>query len=300
MKKATRAVRAYWWNPRREPKPLLSEVVTAGPAWASAAIHGGHLFNNFGDSFAADLLHWITSRPVQWCSLDNADVISTGSVIERSVSHSSSAYIFGSGLRGPTRESFPIDAARIIGVRGRLTSEALGLPGHLAMGDPGLLCSQIYGLSARQDEHSVIALVPHFRMFHAPDFRRIHQVLSSRGEVKVVNPTRSAREVAAELASSRIVVSASLHGIIFADSLGVPVVAWSQILRHGESDFKYSDYSSMLGHSLIWASSSQLVEAENFETVLKLAESRSSAIQDQLSSTCSRIRSRADVLRALL
>jgi len=153
--------------------------------------------------------------------------------------------VLGSGLRDG--EALAVDdevAARIAFVRGRLTARALGLPASRAAGDPGLLVRSL--LPTRRRLRSGVLVLPHFMEYGSRSTRRALNFFVSAGHT-VTHPARPPLEVAESVARADLLLTSSLHGMVFAHALGTPV----QLVTFGESPvqppFKYRDYLSVFG-----------------------------------------------------
>lgn len=154
-------------------------------------------------------------------------------------------------------------------VRGRVTLERLrGLTGldldDVAVGDPGLLASKIY--PAKSPAFRICGIIPHHAELAAikrsddtvaleresgilqdstvkamPLFERLAK--SIPGAV-VLNPESPPKTVIGRISECEAVLSSAMHGLIVADSFGIPnmrVVA-SESLMGG--DYKFKDYYS--------------------------------------------------------
>lgn len=256
------ALRAYWWNPRREGRSMLGESLKAGAAWAAVVGGGGGLFRNFGDTYSSDFLSYATGRSIVWGDLRHASVVCVGSLLERVISSGANVTVLGTGFRSVPSRLASFEQLRVVGVRGLLSCGILGLSSSYAVGDPGLACRRVYSLSSMNRVDGRIGVVPHFRMLGGTSWRCVPWFLEMNNDVAVINPGLPPRLVAERIAGCSLVVSASLHGLIFADSLGVPAVAWRGALENGESEFKYSDYSSILDQGVVWAGSSTLCSVD--------------------------------------
>lgn len=160
--------------------------------------------------------------------------------------------VWGSGLIRPLTEAEVASRKKlrdvsIHAVRGRLTREhlieTLGWDVPAIYGDPALLLPRFYQpVGPKTDD---IAFTPHG--VHRKYFDR---PLSP--SVKNVHVRRDFRDVSDAIASSRAVVSTSLHGLITAQAYGVPWI-WLNIENHalwGE-EFKFNDFFSTLDtHSI--------------------------------------------------
>lgn len=142
--------------------------------------------------------------------------------------------IWGTGVNGKiTETSYNFTELDVRAVRGPLTREFL-LKRSIACpevyGDPGLVLvrflPEVTDLSEKPGNG--IAIIPNFNDFD--DFRN---------RDGVINPRLPLFDVVESIAKSEFVIASSLHGIVIAESLGIP----AQLLasRH-EPRFKYEDY----------------------------------------------------------
>ena len=104
-------------------------------------------------------------------------------------------------------------------VRGPRTAAALGLPSHLALGDPAILLPEV-GL---QDvsKGNEIGFMPHFESAA----RGAWGEATRHAGIRLIDPRDPPRKVLAEIAGCRVLLSEALHGVIAADALRVPWVA---------------------------------------------------------------------------
>lgn len=106
------------------------------------------------------------------------------------------------------------------------------------MGDPGLLASELVAVEPNRYD---LGVVPHWS-----DTKLAERF--SRYNPLVIYPTQHPLEVIRQIGSCRKIVSSSLHGIVVADSFGIPRRAeiFSQATREG-GKFKFLDYSTVIG-----------------------------------------------------
>ncbi|PFG30433.1 polysaccharide pyruvyl transferase [Paramicrobacterium agarici] len=202
-------VEAYWWD--------------------------GH--PNFGDALTPWLLRHFGFIPVH-AEFHRAQVIGVGSLMQF-VPRDYSGLIWGTGLISDAPVTLP--SAEPLAVRGPLTQRALGADGSVALGDPGLLASRV--LRRPRVTHR-LGIVPHGSHFDDAHFRRI--ALTHPKDVMLIDVARSPAAVIRDIASCAAIVSTSLHGVIIADSYGIPA-CWTMlepVLIGG--DFKFLDHESVV------------------------------------------------------
>jgi len=162
------------------------------------------------------ILHWADRRSIVW---------GTG-FLSREVA-----------LRNPP--------AAIAAVRGHLTAERLrqmGLAAPSVLGDPGVLVADLYRPEAR-DKHGA-GLVPHYVDLDHPYVEEARQA-----GVTLIDPRWPLERYLDAMACCEVILSSSLHGIVFAHAYGIPA-AWVTLSAkvHG-AGFKFRDYYSSVGVS---------------------------------------------------
>lgn len=196
-------------------------------------------FPNFGDA----LTPWLFSRVgivARHRKPSSAFVAGVGSILEMLPS-TYAGYVWGSGLLKDEEKSLP--NARFLAVRGPLTRDRLGAPGSVILGDPGLLVGAF--VPQGRTRRWKLGLVPHH--YHQGDEIWRRAQAERPRDVKVIDVRRGATSVVREIAECERVLSTSLHGLIVADSLGVPA-CWSSpqpVLWGGT--YKFRDHEGALG-----------------------------------------------------
>lgn len=129
-------------------------------------------------------------------------------------------------------------------VRGPLTLQELIKAGVVDGGsrplffDPAILTPLLYPhLKDVSRQKGKTLLIPHYA-----DLLRVRAWLKKTGvSLEVVNPLDHPLKVAKQIAQSERVISSSLHGMILADALSVPVVPL-RVEGNREPFFKFADY----------------------------------------------------------
>lgn len=196
---------------------------------------------NFGDLLTPFLLRRHGFAPILR-EQSEAELFAVGSVIH----HTPAGFrglIWGSGLPFADR-TLDLTDARVLLVRGRLTAAAAGRH-DIPLGDPGLILGD--HLRSHPAARHDVGIVPH--LYHRsanPDIDRLSRMKGSQ----VINVQRHPLLVAHQIAQCRAVLTTSLHGLIVADSLGIPAV-WAMAnpsVPGGE--FKFCDHESVMGLSV--------------------------------------------------
>lgn len=213
-----RAIKLYWWRNR-----------------------DGTI--NYGDDISPFIVERISGRPVEHTSLERCDLIATGSLLDRAAMRRwkrlarlnfRPLFVWGSGSLQPlppAPRNLVVEA-----VRGPRTRDAMGLPRTLPIGDPALLLSAFIN---RPQKRYRWGIIPHVSDRNHPMVAELQYQPGAR-VIDLTDPDTVG--TAALIASCHFVASSSLHGLITADSFGVPNV-WlklSDALDGG--DWKFVDY----------------------------------------------------------
>lgn len=140
-------------------------------------------------------------------------------------------------------------------VRGPLTKKVLEEYGHKCpevFGDPAILMPLIYNPNLEQKKGKLI--IPQF--ISEREFRKKHP-----NERMISMNTNDYQLVIDEIVSSDIIYTSSLHGIILAETYGVPAVFFRGLPKY--KDFKYYDWYSSTGRS-------DVVLSDTYEEALKV------------------------------
>jgi pyruvyltransferase len=197
---------------------------------------------NFGDLLTPFLLRHYGFTPI-WSSARLAEAVLVGSILS-TLPEDYSGYIIGCGLVQDQTRSFK--KAKILALRGELTRQRIGAPAGTALGDPGLLISRFIG--KRRPKRYVLGIIPHYADRGDP---RIHKiVLRDPDNIAVIDVQRRPIDVIHEIDECEFILSSSLHGIVAADSLGIPngwMLLSENVIGGG---FKFSDYASASGSKM--------------------------------------------------
>ncbi len=191
---------------------------------------------NFGDDLSRVIVEKILGHSVKYRSLesDGKLLLAAGSILHYA---RDGDVIWGSGFRENPLSENRFSHLHVRAVRGPKTREFL-----LKM---GINCPEIYGDPAVLMSY----LFPEFKQ-EAPIYDYI--IIPNIGEIQcflgyknIVLPTRPWQEIVKKMMQSRLVISSSLHGIIVAESFGIPArllkMTWIEPL------LKYQDYYESSG-----------------------------------------------------
>ena len=157
--------------------------------------------------------------------------------------------IWGSGfIQGDFYRLRPYRPLEVLALRGKLSlsilESAIGQPLHdVVLGDPGLLISRLF------DNHIVpkrykLGIIPHYSDANNP---LIEDIIQANNGCHRINILDKPNVVIADIAQCERIVSTALHGLIAADSLGIPnrwIKVSDEVRGRG---FKFHDYYSTFG-----------------------------------------------------
>lgn len=192
--------------------------------------------DNVGDTLGPAIVNIIASRKgcSRWRSGFKCRVFAVGSTLHYADDND---VVWGAGVNGKIpEEAHRFRALDVRAVRGPRTKQFLqrrGVSCPDVFGDPGVLCSTLWPVESSSSQER-ITYVPHFR----EDMSR-HKG-SELKVLQVLSPFSNMFRFFETVASSSLVLSSSLHGIVIAESYGVPAILVEN--ESGETLFKYADY----------------------------------------------------------
>ena len=214
---------------------------------------------NFGDEITKDIILKLFGYNSVWVKVDECELIGAGSVIESTIRDAGEnrINIWGSGFIGPG-ENYrlsEIGNLNFRAVRGKISRERLG-SSNIPLGDPGLLVNLVYKRSNRND--GKIGVVVHYVDEDLPIVKKI----KSDDRFTVINPIDDPQNVAIKITACGLILSSSLHGLVFADSFGIANahIKLSDNVVGGE--YKFKDYYSALNRDYIPADINRIFDAK--------------------------------------
>ncbi|MCL4758101.1 MAG: polysaccharide pyruvyl transferase family protein [Rhodocyclaceae bacterium] len=209
------------------------------------AVHWASSKPNFGDVLSPLICARVSGREIVWAPPERCDVLALGSLMQRLKERfwTHRVHVWGSGF---IDEPVPHASRHYYhAVRGRLTRDAVqGLPDDLVLGDPGLLAHLLVEGRALPAQRQRVLVIPHYKDRDHPELAELARRVPG---VRVIDVFTPALEILDAIRASEFVFASAMHGLIAADSLGVPN-AWLRLsgaLRGGA--FKFRDYYSAFG-----------------------------------------------------
>ena len=219
------------WNPRRGGRRAVF----------SPNREARRRVDNFGDLLGPEIVRRLCRRlqiDPDASSKPPRRLLAVGSILKLA---RDGDVVWGVGVNGKSLDhDFSRRRLDVRAVRGPLTAEVLGANGHdvpAAYGDPGLLVGRLWdraeltGGRGRGD----VCVIPNF-----------HDFLGRPADPRAIDPRLPLPEILAAIAGSRLVVGSSLHGVVVAESMGIPA---RFVRADGEPAFKYRDYLGATGRA---------------------------------------------------
>jgi len=205
---------------------------------------------NFGDTISKTVAGYVSGRPVVWAKPKECDVFGIGSILQiarrthrGARPDGSKPWIWGSGCMGGLRKDFKGFVQFSI-VRGPVTASLMNVDMDV-FGDPGILIADAMAEDISPADR--IGLVPHHSQLGDPAFA---QLVAKEPALKLIDVRKDALEVCREIASCCYVISSSLHGLVVADSFGVPNTWLDPAGIHASPKLKFFDYAASVERAL--------------------------------------------------
>ncbi len=198
---------------------------------------------NFGDALNPLIVERLFGIQVQWADLSSATLVGAGSclqwVAEEVAERPREIHVWGTGYMFDKEPAVSSPLVQHHAVRGKYSRTYGGLE-MVALGDPGILSSLLFEKSVMK--RHAIGIVPH--LWNRDDVE-IHNLRDHHPEVQVIDVTQPSMEVIRQIAECEFIFSSSLHGLVVADSFGIPN-QWVEFTRKPFGDqWKFKDYYSV-------------------------------------------------------
>jgi pyruvyltransferase len=209
--------------------------------WLDTRLNWGDVFTPFlfKEAFGIEVEHAYLNEEF---TQTDAELFSCGSLIDR-IPDGFSGHVLGSGigLEETRRDLRNVKTPLLL--RGPLTAERCQYQQTVRFGDPGLLASMFVDPGAYKAYR--FGIVPHY-------VDKKHQEIDAwvqRGALQI-DIEAEIRSVINAVAHCEMIVSSSLHGLVIADSLGIPS-AYVKLGRLEGNEFKFHDYYRAYGETCI-------------------------------------------------
>ena len=217
--------------------------------------------HNFGDEVTAELVPKIFGYRLEHVDPDKADLAAVGSIIEIMEDAGRKAKIWGSGFIKTKQGEDKLKNLNFYAVRGINTRTRVGL--DVPVGDPGLLANVIYPFRPKKTD--VVGIIAHYVDVDRP----LVEKMRNDPRFTIINPLDPPKEVARQICQCKLILSSSLHGLIFADSYGIPNARLILSDEITGGDYKYDDYYSATGRSGLVVNSNKVTNTQYLNTLIK-------------------------------
>ena len=222
---------------------------------------------NFGDELGPEIIEKLFGYKINWTpSPINADLLSVGSILQivKNIDNKK-IHVWGSGFISD-EENKNLGELNFIAVRGKFTRDRLPKKySNIPLGDPGLLSNLVYARSSKKTDK--IGIIPHMYDRDLPIIKK----LEADSRFIIISPVDRPENVINRTTECRLVLSSSLHGLIVADSFGIPNyhLKLSQKLEGGINDYKFNDYYSAFNGKYIKADIDKIFYEEYLSKIEK-------------------------------
>ena len=202
--------------------------------------------NNWGDALNPILIENMTGKkPILSTEVFNIKKNKVycviGSILE--IPSEKNLVVWGSGFISSDSQ-FKVKPKEIHAVRGPRTRELIlnnGIYCPEVYGDPAMLYPCFY--KPEIEKKYKLGIIPHYVDQNNP----LLNLFKNEPSVLIIDMLSGIRKVVDDICSCEIIASSSLHGIIAADSYGIPSI-WIEFSKEVKGDgFKFYDYFESVG-----------------------------------------------------
>jgi hypothetical protein len=219
--------------------------------WARGSGGDGRL-RNAGDWYSPVICEYLSRRKVVYAPPEQCDLAAAGSLLQRlNRSHRLHRLGIRRGLHiwgtGSLRPEDRLEGRHTYhALRGELSRRrASGAADGIPLGDPGLLADVL--MDAPPVKSGDIGVIPHVVDRNDAD---LCAFVLKHPSVTVLDITAPVQQLLQSIAATERVLSSSLHGLIFADALGIPNTWLTLSDRLIGGRHKFDDYYSAFGLSV--------------------------------------------------
>jgi pyruvyltransferase len=225
-------IELFWYRPHKNKK-----------SWKDFFSKKKHPSLNFGDELSRLIVERMGNKEVVWAKPGKkGKFLALGSILHFAEEGDT---IWGTGVNGKLLgftgkvAGLHLDVKAVRGPLTRTYLQGRGVDCPETYGDPGILTAELFP-EFKTEEQTGYIVIPHYSELEW--FAKNHPE-----EQHIVSPVNMPEVVIKEIAAAELVVSSSLHGIIVAESYGVPAV----LLKVSDEEplFKYQDYYEATGRT---------------------------------------------------
>ena len=213
---------------------------------------------NFGDVITPDIIRNLFGYECIWAPAGYCNLIGAGSVLGSA--RGEKTCVWGSGLikDGLLYQSRLLYCA----VRGDLTRKRIGEKWKdVTLGDPGLLANIVYKASGIKTE--AIGVIPHY----VDQDLTIIRKMRADDRFVVMDVADHPAIIAEQVSQCKLVLSSSLHGLVFADSFSIPNIHIHLSNKVIGDGYKFRDYYSAIGKDYACADEKRIFDNSYLEEI---------------------------------
>ena len=223
-------------------------------------IRNGHIFlyyfrdrSNFGDLLNPTIFDYF-GYPSLHTNVVHCDVIAIGSLMELLFTSKNTRrvrkplIVYGTGfIKAPDENIYLKRNLDVRAVRGYNTLTRLNgahgvkIAKDVVVADPGLLAKVLLNGEKPKKKYK-LGIIPHYVDMENPLLKKI-----KCKNTKVIDITLDPVSVIKQIAECENIISSAMHGLIAADSLGIPNIRMILSDKIYGGDYKYDDYYSAFG-----------------------------------------------------
>ena len=215
--------------------------------------------SNFGDLLNIDLIEGLSGQKIKQKWVGKAEVVAIGSLLQMLVIPKMTLkkklslllrkplIVYGTGFIEDTPDKNVVRKLDIRAVRGKASLAKLcelkhvKISKNVVIGDPGLLASLLIDSSKIEKKYD-LGIIPHYVDAENPLLKKIKVKNSIVLDIK-----QPPYILLSQMAQCKCIISSAMHGLIAADSLGIPNVRMILSDKITGGDYKYNDYYSAFG-----------------------------------------------------
>jgi pyruvyltransferase len=195
---------------------------------------------NAGDLVTPVLLKQYGFTPLL-ASPKETEVILCGSLLQR-LDADYTGYILGTGFL-QEGEDTSMRRAKVLVCRGELTRDRIHAPANIPLGDPGLLMGRF--LTQRSAKRYRRGIILHYSDKTREEFSAfLPQQLD--GDTLFIDIQQHPMAVMRLIDQCEVIISTSLHGVVFAHALGIPAAWLATQALYRSRQYKFVDYYSAI------------------------------------------------------
>jgi pyruvyltransferase len=228
----SKSIEMYWWN--------------------------GAYNKNFGDILGPYLVNKFTNKNSVWVPANESRLVTIGSILEH-LPEKYNGTVAGIGVAN-SYTSKNLEDANVLALRGKLTVRASKVKNNPLLADPGLLAVDI--LKDRPEKEYDFGIIPHYADSNKRDYPNSLHINVFDPPEKIIN----------DAAKCKKIITSSLHGLILADSLGLPRM-WVRYKNVQGNGYKFFDYASSFDQNIktnMWISAPQKQVKEKQEALREI------------------------------